>query len=128
MLQLDKETILLNKIAQSLDTIEAGVLLYDGSKKAQKKNLYLALEFCLSQSKPSKKHIKKGMELANTDYPTFTIKEQSGQLFNAVFDPKNEIEYREAFIIMLFIFRESDSYIRNTRCKNGCNHPWHNLT
>lgn len=128
MLQLDKETILLNKIAQSLATIEAGVLLYDELKKAQKKNLYLALEFCLSQSKPSKKHLQKGMELANTDYPTFTIKEQSDQLFNTIFDPRNELEYREAFIIMLFIFRESDSNIRHTRCKNGCYHPWHNLT
>jgi hypothetical protein len=36
-------------------------------------------------------------------------------------------ELRKSFIIMLSIFKTADTYRRETECKNGCSHEWHNL-
>jgi hypothetical protein len=36
-------------------------------------------------------------------------------------------ELRKSFITMLSIFKIADTYRRETDCKNGCSHFWHNL-
>jgi hypothetical protein len=38
-----------------------------------------------------------------------------------------EDEYRKAFITLITIYKESDTYRRNSWCKDGCSHEWHNL-
>ncbi len=37
-------------------------------------------------------------------------------------------ELRKSIIILLSIFKTADTYRRESICKNGCNHEWHNLS
>ncbi|MCT4665302.1 MAG: DUF5958 family protein [Flavobacteriales bacterium] len=36
-------------------------------------------------------------------------------------------ELRKSFIIMLSIFKTADTFRRETECRNGCDHEWHNI-
>lgn len=36
-------------------------------------------------------------------------------------------EQHKAIISLLWIYKETDSQRRNTECKNGCEHKWHNI-
>ena len=39
-----------------------------------------------------------------------------------------ESEYEKIIISLLWIFKNTDTERRETECKNGCGHYWHNIT
>ena len=39
-----------------------------------------------------------------------------------------ETEYEKIIISLLWIFKITDTERRQTECKNGCEHYWHNIT
>ncbi len=40
----------------------------------------------------------------------------------------SESEYEKIIISLLWIFKITDTERRQTECKNGCEHYWHNIT
>ncbi|SHL92492.1 hypothetical protein SAMN05444360_1067 [Chryseobacterium carnipullorum] len=36
-------------------------------------------------------------------------------------------EYKKSFMVMLYVFKASDTWRRENICKNNCNHEWHNI-
>jgi hypothetical protein len=40
----------------------------------------------------------------------------------------SESEYEKIIISLLWIFKITDTERRETECKNGCGHYWHNIT
>ena len=38
-----------------------------------------------------------------------------------------ENEREKTIIALLWIFKQTDTERRNTECKNGCGHEWHNI-
>ena len=40
----------------------------------------------------------------------------------------SESEYEKIIISLLWIFKITDTERRQTECKNGCEHSWHNIT
>ncbi|MGA6121688.1 DUF5958 family protein [Sphingobacterium anhuiense] len=36
-------------------------------------------------------------------------------------------EQQKTIIALLWIFKQTDTQRRNTECKNGCGHDWHNM-
>jgi hypothetical protein len=71
-----------------------------------------------------------GLEAApikQTMTPVVIFKTQN---LNAALDKMRKIgedEWRKTFVTMLSIFKVADAKRRETWCKDGCTHEWHNL-
>ena len=83
------------------------------------------------QASPSKENINVGIIKSNIKkaYTPIVIF-QKNTLNNAIRKIKSlssEKDLRISFILMLHIFKIADTERRDTFCKNGCTHYWHNL-
>ncbi len=59
--------------------------------------------------------------------PVVIFKTQSLKIAINKIENLPDSELSKSFVIMLSIFKTADTYRRETDCKHGCNHEWHNL-
>ncbi|WP_200978304.1 DUF5958 family protein [Echinicola sp. 20G] len=79
---------------------------------------------------PSDDLIYKAIQTApikETMTPVVLFKTQSFKIaINRILElPDSEL--RKSIIILLSIFKMADTYRRETECRNGCGHEWHNI-
>lgn len=129
---MDYDDLLFNKIAQSEEPVQKAIDYYDASNSLKRIEITNRLLFFLRQASPSKESINEGIIRSNIKR-TYTpvVIFQKNTLNNAIRKIKSlssEKDLRVSFIIMLHIFKVADTERRNTFCKNGCTHYWHNLS
>lgn len=122
--------LIINKIAQQIIPLEDGLDWFDSSTEEQQKEIMRTLDLCLHQSHPLHKEIEEGIKISGlkeTYTPCVLMLKKS---FN---EARNKIlklpisEWRKSFILWVAIFSIADLRRRETNCKNGCEHEWHNL-
>lgn len=128
---MNNEDLLFNRIAQDKESVEKAIYYYDKASDQKKNELIKKILFLLMQAHPSKESIEEGIiksSIKKTYNPIVIF--QKNTLNNAIRKIKSlnsEKELRISFIIMLYIFKVADTERRNTFCKDGCTHYWHNL-
>jgi len=120
----------INKLAQGLIPLEEGLEWYDNSGAEDRESLMRALDLCVSQSHPTKEDIEKGIKLSGlkeTYSPCVLVqKKHFNEARNNIIHMP-ELDQRRGFILLLSIFGVADERRRETQCKGGCTHEWHNI-
>jgi hypothetical protein len=122
--------LVLNKIAQDLISFEDGVIWFDNLELDEKNYVMSLLKLCSSQAYASK-------DIADIAISKIPLKETSTQVVLFKINPFKQAlqkiealstnEHKKSFIAMLSVFKYCDTFRRNTQCKNGCTHSWHNI-
>lgn len=120
----------INKYAQ--DKLNDSEIMgwFDRFELSKQKEIRDKLIVFMQQSHPSDELIStaiKTLPIKETMTPVVLFKTQTFKIaINKVVDlPDSEL--RKSFIIMLSIFKTADTYRRETECRNGCGHEWHNI-
>lgn len=124
------EEIIINRIAQDKFDFNEGISWFDGLEKEKQKDILSKLTMFIQQSHPTKETVDLGLEIApikKTMTPVVLFKSQNlgTALTKIITLPENE--WRKAFVTMLSIFKVADTKRRETWCKDGCTHEWHNI-
>lgn len=124
------EEIIINKIAQDKMQLEQGLEWFDSLKiNEQRETITITKQF-IEQCHPDPETIENAIDkipLKNTMTPIILLKTQTlKDALNRIETlPDNEI--RKSFISLVAVFKMADTKRRNTACRNGCHHEWHNL-
>ncbi len=127
---LDKDAIIINKIAQNSLSIGDGISWFGTLADTEKKNVLLLTKFFLEQSRPNGELIDAAIQeipLKPTMTPVVLLKKNSFKIALSEILALPKAEYKKAFIALITIFKAGDSHRRNTSCKDGCTHEWHHL-
>lgn len=120
----------INKYAQNRLTDSEIMDWFDQFDMQKKKEIQMKLITFMEQAHPSNEMITKAIQTApikNTMTPVILFKTQSFKIAINKIRILPDSEIRKSFIIMLSIFKIADIYRRETDCKNGCGHEWHNI-
>lgn len=127
---MDLTTDYANAFAQ--DKLELSEILnfYDNLENSDEAfNALKQIAYLLMQSSPSGNSITDGIAaLPIKQTSTAAIILKTNTLNNALPKilnlPVNE--RRKSFIVMLLVFKKSDTWRRENICRNNCSHEWHN--
>jgi hypothetical protein len=127
---MTEEEIIINKIAQDKFDFDEGINWFNRLEKEKQKDVLNKLTLFIQQSHPTKETVDLGLETApikKTMTPVIIFKTQ--KLTDALTKMRTlpEDEWRKSFVTMLSVFRVADTRRRETLCKDGCTHEWHNL-
>ncbi len=127
---LTEHEIWINSFAQEKINLEQLLNWFEDLNAEEKRQIILTAKLCLEQSRPTKEIIEKALEiipLKSTVTPIILLKSKEFKvaLNKIVSLPENE--NRKSFITIISIFKIADTERRNSFCKEGCNHEWHNL-
>lgn len=121
----------LNRIAQGLVSESAAYVWFEGQEPSNKKHILLALSNICMQAHPLLTEVPKAIEQSGLK-PTFTpcvllmqASSPEGSFGKIVSLPA--IEQAKSFRLLISLFIIADTRRRETDCKNGCTHAWHNL-
>ena len=127
---MNETELKINKIAQGLISLDEGLAWYDESEADSRNEIMKALDLCIFQSHPTKEDVEKGIKKSG-------LKETYSPCVLARIKPFNEArqkllnmpepDRRRGFILFLSIFSVADKRRRETCCKDGCAHEWHNI-
>ncbi|MCG8336264.1 MAG: DUF5958 family protein [Proteobacteria bacterium] len=122
--------IKLNKIAQDIITLDSGIVWFESYEKNEKLQILHFIALMISQSHPRPEEVDIALKqsgLKETFTPCVLVREKTlKEALTGILElPENE--YRKSFILCINIFKVADERRRNTECKNGCSHWWHNL-
>lgn len=132
---MNQTEILINQIAQSKIDFEIGCqTILNGQTFDFQKNFTQLRNFIFNSipnktgynSETYQKAIN-SIPLKQTFTPIVILKTFPTKIaFNKLEElPKSE--HQKTIISLLWIFKEVDTQRRNTECKNGCGHEWHNI-
>jgi len=120
----------INKFAQNKLTDSEIIDWFNHFDLSQQKMVCDKLAMFLQQSHPSKDLIDLGIKTAPIkDSMTPVVLFRTQTLKNAInkIEKLPDSELSKSFVVMLNIFKIADTHRRETECKNGCTHEWHNL-
>ena len=127
---LSDESIVLNKVAQDIIPMDEAIQWFESRPLVEQKELLNLLRFFLDQSHPTEETLKmaiQNLSIKQTATPVVLFKTYPYNIAIQKVVELPDYELRESFITLLTIFRYSDTERRHTRCKNECDHEWHNL-
>ena len=127
---LTEHEIWINSFAQEKIDFEQLLAWFEDLEIEEKGKTILTAKMCLEQSRPTKVTIEKAIEIIPLKSTITAIvilqsNEFKSALNKIVSLPENEI--KKSFITLVSIFKIADTERRNSFCKEGCNHEWHNL-
>jgi c-di-GMP-related signal transduction protein len=128
---LNKDEIIINRFAQEKINLEEILIWFENLNSEEQIKTISTAKLCLEQAHPNKEVIEKGIEnvpLKPTATPIVLLKSKGFKiaLNKIVLLPKDE--NKKVFITLISIFKFADIDRRETWCKDGCSHEWHNLT
>jgi len=124
--------VIINKISQDKIGFDDGLEWFDKLTLTGQKEIIQQLTYFIKQTHPDRETIDLGLENApikKTMTPVILLKTQENYnlALNKIIDlPDSEI--RKSFITLTSVFKVVDKKRRESECKNGCTHDWHNLT
>ncbi|NJY64324.1 hypothetical protein HC174_16420 [Salinimicrobium sp. CDJ15-81-2] len=122
--------VIINHFAQEKISFEKVIDWFENLSLEEKKEVLNLTRLFLEQTHPSDLILEDGINkipLKPTMTPitllkTYNLKIALDKIINL---PNTEL--KKSFISLLTIFKVADTERRNTDCKNGCSHTWHNL-
>lgn len=113
-----------------MEPIEEGIAWFNESGPEQREDILRALNMCIFQSHPTEEDIKDGIAesgLKETYSPCVLVLRKPFNLARQKAMSLTGLDQERAFRLFLFIFSVADRRRRETQCKGGCSHDWHNL-
>lgn len=127
---MNETELKINKLAQELIPLEEGLAWYDEADSESRNKIMKALDLCIFQSHPTKEDIEKGIEksgLKETYSPCVLIRKKPLNEARQKVLNMPSLDKRRGFVLFLSIFGVADKRRRETQCKGGCTHEWHNI-
>ncbi|MCU0353635.1 MAG: DUF5958 family protein [Cytophagales bacterium] len=127
---MSESEILLNQIAQDKRTLEEGIEWFDNLSDELQNSALDNLLFFTMQAFPSQESIDRALQDIPTEEnttPAVIYKKNTLTTALQKIQKLPKTERKNAFVVTLSIFRAADTHRRETHCKNGCQHEWHNL-
>lgn len=121
---------MLNKFAQEKINFEQIINWFDSSEVPIQRTIINWLNYYLIQSHPDKETLHSAIQLIPlkpTSTPIILLKKHNLKIALDKIELLPEYETKKSFISLISIFKITDTQRRNTTCKNGCSHNWHNL-
>jgi hypothetical protein len=121
----------LNRIAQGMVSVPDGVSWFEALAQQEQQVVLRTLAYITSQSHPLPAEVEPAIAQARLK-PTFTpcvmvrkapLPEKGCQSLPGL--PSDE--WVKSFRLMIALFTLADRRRRETWCRNGCDHDWHNL-
>ncbi len=120
----------INKYAQDKLSDSEIMDWFDRFDLTAQKEIRDKLIMFMQQSHPTDELISTAIKIApikETMTPVILFKTQTFKIATNKTVDLPDSELRKSFIIMLSIFKTADTYRRETECRNGCGHEWHNI-
>ncbi len=120
----------INKYAQNKLTDSEIMDWFDQFDLIGQKEIRDKLIMFMQQSHPTDEMISIAIQSApikDTMTPVVLFKTQNFKIAINKIEKLPDSELRKSFITMLSIFKTADTRRRETDCKNGCTHFWHNI-
>lgn len=120
----------LNRIAQGTISIENGASWFEYSNQDDRRKIMQCLDLFIQQSHPTNKEIEAGISLSGlkeTFAPCVIVRNRPFYEARQKILQLQNIDKERAFQLFVSIFKVADTRRRETECKNGCSHEWHNL-
>lgn len=127
---MNSHELRINRLAQGLEPVEAGISWFNQSASVQRLEIMRALDLCIFQSHPTKEDVKSGIAksgLKDTCSPCIVVQRKPFNLARQKVLSMTGLDQERAFRLFLSIFSVADRRRRETQCKGGCTHEWHNL-
>ena len=128
---LSPSQLQLNRIAQELVSSAEGTSWFESLQADSRISVLRELAFMCGQAHPTADDVPTAIERARLK-PTFT---PCVLLLRAATPEKAlhrllelpEQEHARSFSLMMALFAIADARRRESSCRNGCSHEWHNL-
>ncbi|MBS2101136.1 DUF5958 family protein [Carboxylicivirga linearis] len=120
----------INKYAQNKLTDSEMLDWFDQFDLTGQKEIRDKLIMFAQQAHPTDELILTAIKTApikETMTPVVLFKTQTFKIATNKIVDLPDSELRKSLIIMLSIFKTADTYRRETECRNGCGHEWHNI-
>jgi hypothetical protein len=127
---MNETELKINKIAQDFLPLVEGLAWYDEADSDLRNKIMRALDLCIFQSHPTKEDIEKGIKksgLKETYSPCVLVRKKPFNEARQKVLNMPKLDQRRGFILFLSIFGVADKRRRETQCKGGCTHDWHNI-
>lgn len=132
---MTKLDFLINRIAQQKVDFKVGCDFVLNAPEFDFTIAFTSLENFIRNAIPDKVNYRSGtyakaietIPLKNTFTPVVILKSFTTKIALRKLEALPANEHPKVIISLLWIFRELDTERRNTDCKNGCGHEWHNL-
>jgi len=121
----------LNRIAQDLISVADGVAWFQGLGSDEKRSVLRVLQHITNQAHPLKSEVEPAITQAGLK-PTFTpcvivLKAETPEKGFAKLPTLPQDEWVKSFRLLMALFTLADRRRRESVCRNGCSHEWHNL-
>lgn len=122
--------IVINSAAQGRAEIAEARRWFDRRPEEERGNILQVLARCIHQAHPIPEESEKAIKSSGLK-PTYTPCVQLSRF--PPIEAAGRIcqlrgsEHSKAFCLLLHLFKHADTRRRETRCKDGCYHHWHNL-
>ncbi len=132
---MNQTTIIINKIAQCKIEFDLGCQTILNQPNFSFEDIFQELRTCIFNSIRDKTNYNSetyqnainSIPLRPTSTPIVILKSFSTKIAFTKLEGLPVNEHRKIILSLLWIFKLTDSERRNTECKNGCRHHWHNL-
>jgi len=130
-MSLTPHELQLNRIAQGLIPIAEAISWFEGLSSEEQRTVLWALVRVTFQAHPLKSEVEPAINQAGLK-PTFTPCVMALKADDPIrgFDKLGNLpphEWVKTFRLLIALFSIADQRRRETSCKNGCTHAWHNL-
>ena len=121
----------LNRIAQGLLAEDVGLRWFEGLSAEERIAVLRDLVHITAQSHPNGEEVplaiaKSGLKPTFTPCVMLRTAEQPGRALSRIAS-LSAPEHTKSFRLLLALFSIADTRRRETQCKDGCTHEWHNL-
>ena len=125
----------INLIAQNKTEFNSGIELIFNNSEFDFKKVFQILTNFIFNSIPEKTNYSSdsyqkaisSIPLRRTFTPVILLNKFSTKIAFIKLSELPESEYQKIIISLLWIFKITDTERRETVCKNGCEHSWHNI-
>lgn len=127
---MNERELKINAIAQGILSLDEGLKWFDGESAASRADIMRSLDLCVFQSHPSIDDIEMGIKksgLKESYSPCVLIRNKPFNQVRQKILSMPEVDLRRSFILLISVFSVADSRRRDTQCKDGCTHDWHNI-
>jgi hypothetical protein len=132
---MDKIELIINEIAQNKIEFNEGCKTLLNDKNFNFVTIFSCLRNYIFNSIPEKTNYNtqtyqnaiKTIPLKSTFTPIVILKSFETKIAFDKLEKIIENEREKTIIALLWILKQTDTERRNTECKNGCEHEWHNI-
>jgi hypothetical protein len=127
---MNERELKINEIAQGLVSLDEGLKWFDGETVDSRADIMRSLDLCVFQSHPSIDDIEQGIKksgLEESYSPCVLIRKKPLNQVGQKILEMPELDLRRSFILLISVFSVADLRRRETQCKDGCTHDWHNI-